>query len=349
MARKIFIILVVVLLLSSAGLSYYAYVNMQPVVSEGKASDSEFIVHKGESLFSVLDRLESEKLIRNARIVKAYVRIIRSVIIKNGNYTLNGGMSPGQILDLLVQGRQELLKVTIPEGLTASQVADILLASGVIDSKEKFLELLVSPDFIASLSGSRDNMAKGESLKGYLYPDTYYFQKDFPVEKVISYMVETFFRTLDTIYPYHNEFSPEKMKEKIILASIIEKEYRAEEEAPLIASVFYNRLNVGMPLQSCATVIYVLTEEQGKPHPDRIFLSHLKIESPYNTYFNQSLPPGPICNPGRVALDAAFNPAQTDYLFFVVKDSAAGTHTFTSNLADHNVARQDYLSGFRSK
>ena len=101
-------------------------------------------------------------------------------------------------------------------------------------------------------------------------------------------MVKTFFSTLSSIYPYYEDFSPEKMSEKIILASIIEKEYRVEEEAPLMASVFYNRLNVGMPLQSCATVVYVITEELGREHPNRILLRDLELVSPLQ-YLLQSV------------------------------------------------------------
>ena len=187
------------------------------------------------------------------------------------------------------------------------------------------------------------------SADGYLFPDTYYFQKDFPPQKVLEYMVATYFRNLDRVFPFYVDLSDEKLQEKLILASIIEKEYRVEEEAPLIASVFNNRIKIGMPLQSCATVIYVITEEQGKEHPERIFFRDLEIPSAFNTYLNNDLPPAPISNPGITALSAAFNPAQTDYLFFVVKDSMLGTHTFTSNLADHNTARHSYIQGFRSK
>ena len=227
--------------------------------------------------------------------------------------------------------------------MTSRQIASILKSSGIIESEEDFLSLVYSSDFASSLG------VVSSTLEGYLFPDTYRFQENFPEEKVLAYLVSTFFRNLEKIYPYFRDFTDEKMIEKVTLASIVEKEYRLEKEAPQIASVFFNRLKIGMPLQSCATVIYVLTEELGRDHPDRIFLRDLEIESPFNTYYNQSLPPGPISNPGYVALNAAFNPAQTDYLFFVVENAAEGTHTFTSNLSDHNQARQLYLEGFRSK
>ena len=343
MAKRVLIVFLLLIFLSAAGCMFYYLTNMRAFDKESVSENVVFEIEKGESLFSVLERLEKLSLIRNANVVKVYVRFFNPSVVKNGKYELNPGMTPFEILSVLEKGRQDLYKVTIPEGLTSRQIASIFKKNGVISSETAFLDMLVSTELIESLG------VAGESLEGYLYPDTYYFQKDFPPEKIISHMVRTFFSVLSSIYPYYKDFSPEKMSEKIILASIIEKEYRVEEEAPLMASVFYNRLNIGMPLQSCATVVYVITEKLGRDHPGRIYLRDLELESPYNTYYNQSLPPAPISNPGTVALDAAFNPAQTDYLFFVVKNSEAGTHSFSSNYSDHNQARDQYLSGFRSK
>ena len=127
------------------------------------------------------------------------------------------------------------------------------------------------------------------------------------------------------------------------LASVVEREYRVPEEAPLIASVFYNRLEQGIKLQSCATVAYIITEIHGKPHPDRLFFSHLEIPSEFNTYLYEGLPPLPISNPGATALEAAFHPADTDYLFFVVKDPDAGTHNFSRSYNEHLNAKDLYL------
>ncbi len=343
MAKKIFLVLLSVFCIFLIASAFYIYRNMQPVEQDQSGGNVSFVVEKGESLFSVIDRLYDSDLIRNNTVVKLYVKFIYPAAIKNGTYSVSSAMTPVEILKVLESGVQELVKVTIPEGLTSRQIAEILKDAEVINSEDEFLSLVHSADFASSLG------VDSETLEGYLYPDTYRFQQGFPSEKVISHLVKTFFHTLKEIYPYYDEFTKEKMEEKIILASIVEKEYRVDGEAPVIASVFYNRLNIGMPLQSCATVIYVITEELGKKHPVRIFESDLKLESPFNTYYNSSLPPAPIANPGYVALNAAFNPAQTEYLFFVVEDPVKGTHTFTSTLSDHNKARQLYLEGFRSK
>ncbi|WP_255947327.1 endolytic transglycosylase MltG [Brucepastera parasyntrophica] len=125
------------------------------------------------------------------------------------------------------------------------------------------------------------------------------------------------------------------MYEKVILASIVEREYQIREEAPLIASVFANRLKIGMGLQSCATIEYIITEIQGLPHPVRLYDRDLEIRSDYNTYLWAGLPPSPISNPGLIALNAAFNPAKTNYLYFRLTDSESGAHTFTRSLDEH--------------
>ena len=134
-------------------------------------------LEKGRSLFSVLERLESLSLIRNANVVKVYVRFFNSSVIKNGKYQLNQGMTPAEILAVLEKGRQDLHKVTIPEGLTSRQIASILREKGIIASEKNFLDLLDSDELIQSLG------VKGASLEGYLYPDTYHFSERFPSRK----------------------------------------------------------------------------------------------------------------------------------------------------------------------
>jgi UPF0755 protein len=320
LTKKIILFFLIILIVSAGGLSFYIYKSLETTTRsfDGK---TEITVHKGESLYSILDRLQEVGLIHDKRIYKVYSRFIHSFTVKSGFYSLSPGLSGMEILKVLEEGKQELIKITIPEGLTA------------ISSRELRDDLNIPAD----------------TAEGYLFPDTYFFQKNFLPDKVVEYMVKTYFENLEDIFPFYKDLSDSKLQEKLIIASIVEKEYRVEIEAPLIASVFYNRLKIGMPLQSCATVIYVITEELGKSHPERVLFRDLEIPSEFNTYVNSSLPPAPISNPGKTALKAAFDPAQTDFLFFVVKDSLAGTHNFTSTLADHNSARQSYIQGFRSK
>ncbi len=342
MIKKIVLSLILLPIFIGAGAVAYSVSCFRPADPLYSGEALSFRIEQGESLYSVLDRMEEAGLIRDARPYRLYVRFIHPVSIKKGNYALSPDKGGLELLEILEEGRQELVRITIPEGLSSGETASILEKAGIV-SADEFLEAISSKELLESLG------IAAHSAEGYLFPDTYYFQKDFPPEKIVATMTETFFETLKKVFPFYADLSEEKLNEKVILASIVEKEYRVSAEAPLIASVFNNRLKIGMPLQSCATVIYVITEELERPHPDRILFRDLELDSPYNTYINDSLPPGPISNPGETALAAAFNPRQSDYLFFVVKDSAAGTHTFTSSLADHNSARAEYIQGFRSK
>jgi UPF0755 protein len=179
-----------------------------------------------------------------------------------------------------------------------------------------------------------------------LFPDTYFFSQTVTAEKIIGTMVETFFRKLGEIVPDYRTLDKRSLHSKVIMASIIEREYRIEEEAPVIASVFYNRYRRNIGLESCATIEYIVTELQGQPHPQYITLEMKEIDSPYNTYKWSGLPPGPVSNPGLVALKAAFYPAHTDY--FCVKNPATGEHYFSQDLEEHNEAKWYYLKKYGS-
>ena len=180
-------------------------------------------------------------------------------------------------------------------------------------------------------------------MEGYLFPDTYFVPAPFSGEAMAELMAKTFFDTVQRIEPGWKDLDRDALHETVIMASIVEREYRADDEAPLIASVFYNRLKRNIGLESCATLEYIITEIQKKAHPEYITLDDEKIDSPYNTYKWAGLPPGPISNPGRIALEAAFHPAKTDYLYFVLRDQQAGRHFFSSDLNEHNQAKYLYL------
>jgi peptidoglycan lytic transglycosylase G len=245
-------------------------------------------------------------------------------------------MSCRDMHDYLLSGNQVLKRVTIPEGLTISKVASRLQTTG-ITSADAFLAAATDPLLMAEYD------LPGESAEGFLFPDTYLFAEDFPADGVVRHMLERFFEVLEEIYPDYRSLSLEDIHDRVVVASIVEREYRAPEEAPKIASVFYNRLDVNMRLESCATVVYVITEQEGLPHPQRLFYRDLERPNPYNTYYSFGLPPGPIANPGRTALDAAFFPESTDYRFFVWNGPGSESHAFTRTLSEHNEARLLYL------
>jgi UPF0755 protein len=158
-------------------------------------------------------------------------------------------------------------------------------------------------------------------------------------------MADTFFKRLENTGTDFLTLTPKELNDKVILASIVEREYRVDDEAPLMAGVFYNRLNIGMALQSCATLEYIITEIQGRPHPTAIYDRDIAIQDPYNTYNRRGLPPGPISAPGRVALNAVFHPAASDYLYFRLVNPAEGRHYFSKSFDEHIRAGVLYVKG----
>lgn len=340
---RIFAAVVVLVFVMVVGMAVVLafYLNSSPAPDSGEAV--VFPVEEGASFNMIASDLETAGLIRSGLFLKIYNKITGSgILIKKGSYNINKNLSTLRIVEQLEEGKQKLLAVAIPEGVTSKRMDEIFSQAGVIGAGE--FKAAVSDGAYLQKYG-----IESPTLEGFLFPDTYSFQKDYPAEKVAAYMVDVFFSKLAEVYPDYTMLTGRQIYQKVILSSIIEREYRVPEEAPQMASVFYNRIDQGWPLQSCATIVYVITEEQKRPHPERILFSDLEIDSEFNTYANTGLPPAPISNPGIVALNAVFNPAQTDYMFFVVENLEKGTHVFTKSLSDHNRARADYISNFRSK
>jgi UPF0755 protein len=316
------------------GLTFYFLNSPSPAIpAEGRF----FRVQKGENLSAIAARLKEEGLIRSPLLLKALARLTGSELrYKSGYFRIRRGDTAVDIHTLLVSGYQEQIKVTIPEGWTLKKIAQHLEDKGVA-SRAEVLDAGSSARLLRSLRVPADN------LEGYLYPDTYYFPAGYPAEAVVEQMVANLFDHLKVIAPEAAELGPRELHEKLIMASIVEREYRRAEEAPLIASVFYNRLRYNIGLESCATLEYIITDIEDRPHPAFLTTEDKKINSPYNTYKWAGLPPGPISNPGRVALEAALRPANTKYFYFVLKDPASGSHYFSESLKQHNWAKYLYL------
>jgi UPF0755 protein len=311
------------------------YLNRAPATTS--LDGAMFRVEKGESLASIAERLEKQRLIRSA----FYLRLLSRVkgtenSFKTGTYKILPGFTVRNIHDLLVSGKQNLIRITIPEGWTIKKIANELEELGITAS-DGFVKAAYSARMVNELA------VPGDSVEGYLFPDTYFFPEGYPPDAVIRTMVEVFFVNLKEIRPDYELWKRRDLHEKVILASIVEREYQVASEAPLIASVFINRLKYNIGLESCATLAYIITEIQGRPHPEYITQADTQIDSSYNTYKWHGLPPGPISNPGRIALDAAFHPAETDYYYFLRKDAETGEHYFSSDLDEHNVAKRFYL------
>jgi len=302
--------------------SFYSYVE-NPVDSEGKALEIE--ITRGTNFPVVVRLLEDAGLITR----KKYFLLLAHVKgapkkIKAGEYELNSSMSPGQIIDKLMEGRVKGYRVSIPEGFTVRQIASRLVAKKLVD-KERFIALAQDMEFLSSLKINK------ASAEGYLFPDTYVFSRSMGERKIIKFMAGQFWRR---ITPEMKEKAKElgfTLDEIVTLASIVEKEGGKKDEKPVIAAVFHNRLKRRMRLQSDPTVIYDIEDFDGN-----LKKIHLERKTPHNTYQIRGLPPGPICNPGMDAIVAALYPAPVNYLYFVSKNN--GSHHFSSNLKNHNKA-----------
>jgi UPF0755 protein len=334
--RKILLrISVVALGIVACGGAFFLFVNSSP--GNSSTGDRLFSIQRGETLTRISQKLQEDRFIRFAPFLDLVGRIRGTQgSFKAGFYRIPAGATALSIHWLLVDGAQTLERLTIPEGWTITKIARHLEAQGVCSAAD-FEAAARSPEMLSKLG------VQGKSLEGYLFPDTYYVPRPFPADAMVELMVKTFFDNLTRILPAWKEMPPEKLRDTLIVASIVEREYRAPDEAPLIASVFYNRLRLGMGLESCATLEYIITEIQQKAHPEYITTEDEKLNSPYNTYKWAGLPPGPISNPGSTALEAAFHPAHTDFLYFVLRDPAAGRHYFSRDLSEHNQAKYLYL------
>jgi UPF0755 protein len=213
------------------------------------------------------------------------------------------------IRDILVSGRQLLVRVTVPEGFTLRKTAAALESAGITTAAD-FLAAASSPELLKTFG------IPVSTFEGYLYPDTYFFPRNFPATQVVRKMADTFFRRLGELAPESKSMGSDELFRRVVIASIVEREYRAADEAPLMAGVFFNRLRIGMALQSCDTVEYVITEIQGKPHPEVLYNRDIAIPHPYNTYVNAGLPPGPISAPGSVRLAARVQAVNADLPLF---------------------------------
>ncbi|OQY37220.1 MAG: hypothetical protein B6229_08800 [Spirochaetaceae bacterium 4572_7] len=339
--KKIIIFLFIILILGLGSVLTVFNLSLKPLSQN--ENKTLFVVGKGDGLSLISSNLYNSKIIKNDLVFKIYgIYNKYDLMLKEGEYELSPSYSVEDIYKILLLGKQELISVTIPEGYTVRKIAEILEDKGVVSSID-FLEAVRNRNLLDVYNIPFD------SAEGFLFPDTYWFQEDYPALLVVESFLNNFYINLKKIYPNYDKLSSKQLGEKIILASIVEREYKSKSEIKTISSVFYNRLDRGMKLQSCATVMFVLTEELGKAHRNRLFFEDLEIESGYNTYQHNGLPPGAISNPGYYALDSVFYPDNTDYIYFVVRDRVKGLHSFSSKYSDHEEARLDYISGFESK
>ena len=339
--KKILIVVLSLLVLLGLGASGAAFAlkKLGAPVSLESQDKVRIEVSSGMSILGAGKLLKDNELIRSQKLFYYSARFPKlksflygegadkAFILRSGIYYISPSMNIAQIQEELSSGQQEYIKVSIPEGLTISKIAAELEENRICSAGD-FISWCRNPDS-AALYG-----IEAESLEGFLFPDTYYLTAGMDPSAVADIMIKNFFEKISQI-PTLAQMNNSDLYQTVTLASIVEREYRVEDEAPLIASVFKNRLRRSIGLYSCATVEYILTEIEGRPHPERILIEDTKIDNPYNTYLWAGLPPGPISNPGLVALKASADTPKTDYYFFQVVDPAAGRHIFTTNFDDH--------------
>lgn len=331
-------LLVIVLLIGGTvgGALWYINRGLQPMPALD--TEVELTIAKGTNSGQIASMLEEKGLIRNETIFKYYL------MYKNEGSRFQAGvyrMKPGMTLDEMIAKlnagdtvKEEMIRFTVPEGLTVSQLADKLSGDNIVN-RDTFLGLVDSGEGLNS-SRIADIPADAKlkhKLEGYLFPETYELKKGSTEKDMINRMLEELERQL-AMLPADWE---QKLKERGIsfhemmtIASLIEREVVVDEERPLVASVIYNRLAKKQKLQIDATVQYLFDKQK-----ERLLNKDLKIESPYNTYLHEGLPPGPIANPGLASIEAAIYPAQSNYYFYVTKKDGSQAHLFAETYAQH--------------
>jgi len=317
------------LLITVLGLGVMGYQVAHDVVDPSSDKVTIITVARGSKPSEIIKKLEQEKIIRNSerffwvgRVLGYWGRL------KAGEYQVTPRMSSMDILGVLTSGISVMRILTIPEGDNMYQVAEKIEAKGLATAKQ-VLSLCKSPQFMRQL-GFKDPLPA--TLEGYLYPNTYFFNREVSLEQLLSQMVKTFRSKWEPSFDKRAQELGLTPYEILVLASMIEKETGAPSERPMISSVFYNRFAKKMRLQSDPTTIYGMWES----YTGNIHKSDLLRPSPYNTYTIPKLPIGPIANPGIEAIKAALYPAQSEFLFFVSHND--GTHEFTKSLKDHQNA-----------
>lgn len=279
--------------------------------------NKEFSVEKGESLYTALKKIGINPNLYQ----RIYIKFNKHLKVEAGNYFFDETNSFVEILEKLKKGKIGYVRVTIPEGFTINKIAERLEEMGVVTRFEFEKALNAKKDFYY--------LVPENNFEGYFFPDTYYFFKNENPKNVVDKFLNRFLEK----YPPQDYENKEEFYKKLIMASIIEKEAGHQEEMDIISSVFYNRLNKNMRLQSCATIAYLFNYEK-----DYITYEDLKIDSVYNTYKINNLPPSPISNPGRSAMKASYNPKKTEYYYFVLQES--GRHYFSKNYEEHIKAKR---------
>ncbi|MDD3481120.1 MAG: endolytic transglycosylase MltG [Patescibacteria group bacterium] len=316
-------------------LSLFVYVSYVQSVINGKNSDDStsvsVTIESGEGLEEISRNLEEVDVIRDDFIFALFLKFKGEAgSVQAGDYEIARNLSMIEVADIITKGSILEAKITIPEGWTIEKIADRLAANNVV-SKADFLAATQKDYNYDFLTGK----PAGTDLEGYLYPDTYYFDNEETGESVVQKMLDNFEKKYTTEIAAKVKIDEMDLNEVLTLASIVEREVSDPADRKKVSSVFLNRLSINMALESCATIQYITGESK-----TQFTYEETRVESPYNTYINRGLPPGPIGNPSMDSVLAVLDPASTDYLYFL---SADGTTYFSYTLDEHERKKAEYL------
>jgi UPF0755 protein len=302
------------------------------------AADKTITIEPGTGTGAIIDRLHSEGILASPWPARLWLRTVaRNQRFKAGDYEFKSPISPRQVIDILVRSVIATREYTIPEGYNQYDIARVLAGLPALKqpetSPEKVLGLFKKTSLIADID------PEARTLEGYLFPDTYEYTANTTREQQVEAMVKRFRKVYTPELQKRARELGMTSRQVITLASLIEKEARVDNERELISSVFHRRLKMGAPLACDPTLIYAALLEN--KYRGKIYRSDLERKSPYNTYKNAGLPPGPIASPGRRSIQAALFPADTNYLFFVVDATKNdGSHKFSASSREHEAAVQ---------
>ncbi|WHY12551.1 endolytic transglycosylase MltG [Peribacillus frigoritolerans] len=350
LVRKIIMITIasLILLIGIVGLVGFLYINsaMKPVDPDDDTI-KKVKIPIGSSVNGISTLLEEQGIIKDARVFKYYIKFRNESGFQAGEYKLSPSMPIGDIVTSIKTGKlmkEAAMKITIPEGKQLIQIADIIAGKTGEDPKKVFKKLndkkfvnSMQEQFPQLLTSEIENEKVLYPLEGYLFPATYDFYEEKPTLE--SIVIEMLKKTEETLQAYEGQMDKNdySVHEMLTFASLVEEEATAQVDRGKIASVFYNRIEEDMPLQTDPTVLYA----KGS-HKSRVYYKDLEVKSPYNTYKNKGLPPGPIANAGTTSIDAVLKPEKTDYLYFLA--TPEGEVLYSKTLDDHNNKKAEHIS-----
>lgn len=309
-------------------ISVFIFTQIGPYDKNNK-KDIVVQIPQGATIDTISDILYENKLIKNKVLFKISAKLSNKVqYFKAGKYLFNQTYSNKEIIDDIASGKiyNDGIKITIPEGSTYKEIVSILVNQN-LGNKESYEQLILNPkEFYDKFEFLNEEDIN--SLEGFLYPSTYYFDENTSEKEVLSTMLSQFDKVYTDKLKNRQKELNMTIQQVVNLASIVEKEAILDEDRAIIASVFYNRLKIGMPLQSDATIQYIFEERK-----QIVTYDDLEIDSPYNSYKNNGLPPTPIANPGIESIEATLYPEKTEYLYFVAKMD--GGNNYSTNYEDH--------------